>query len=86
MISLYRYRTGQPVNLDTPTDCEDSDSSTEEDAELCHCRSQDLGRMVACDNTECKIKWYHFECVALHTNPEGSWYCPSCVIFENVTK
>lgn len=75
------------MNYPTITNSEEDEiSSTEEDAELCYCRSLDMGRMVACDNANCKIKWYHFECVGLYKNPEGSWYCPSCFIFENVTK
>lgn len=68
--------------MDISQDSVESLSSTEEDAELCHCRRQDMGEMVACDNKQCKTKWYHFECVGLYKNPEGLWYCPSCLIFE----
>jgi hypothetical protein len=34
--------------------------------------------MVACDNPECPIEWFHFACVGLTEQPKGKWYCPDC--------
>jgi hypothetical protein len=34
--------------------------------------------MVACDNPECPIEWFHFACVGLTEQPKGKWYCPEC--------
>uniref|UniRef100_A0A915IPC3 Inhibitor of growth protein n=1 Tax=Romanomermis culicivorax TaxID=13658 RepID=A0A915IPC3_ROMCU len=36
------------------------------------------GEMIGCDNNECEIEWYHFECVNLTSKPKGKWYCPNC--------
>ncbi|VDP94911.1 unnamed protein product [Echinostoma caproni] len=36
------------------------------------------GEMVACDNRDCPIEWFHFECVGLTSKPRGQWYCPQC--------
>lgn len=83
-----RYKIEKPsdsVSLTNLTNSEEENNSTDDDAELCHCRTHDNGEMVACDNMDCKIKWYHFECVGLYKTPEGLWYCPTCIIFENVT-
>ncbi|XP_038062542.1 uncharacterized protein LOC119733034 [Patiria miniata] len=36
--------------------------------------------MIACDNLECDIAWFHYYCVGLtaETIPEDSWFCDSC--------
>lgn len=31
----------------------------------CNCRQISFGEMVGCDNPECPIEWFHFECVGL---------------------
>ena len=38
----------------------------------------DEGTMIACDNTDCKIKWFHTKCLKLESIPGGKWYCPDC--------
>ncbi|KAI8370473.1 chromatin remodeling protein [Radiomyces spectabilis] len=44
----------------------------------CYCRQVSFGEMVACDNDECEIEWFHLECVGLRTPPKGKWYCKNC--------
>jgi len=44
----------------------------------CICNRVSFGEMVGCDNAECKVEWFHFECVGLTTPPKGKWYCPDC--------
>ncbi|KAI9312417.1 the Ing1 Phd finger in complex with A histone H3k4me3 peptide, partial [Dichotomocladium elegans] len=44
----------------------------------CYCRQVSFGEMVACDNDECEIEWFHLECVGLRTPPRGKWYCKNC--------
>jgi len=44
----------------------------------CICNRVSFGEMVGCDNTECKVEWFHFECVGLTNPPKGKWYCPDC--------
>ena len=31
----------------------------------CRCKGVSYGEMVACDNTDCPIEWFHFGCVGL---------------------
>ncbi|KAJ6830573.1 PHD finger protein ING1 isoform X1 [Iris pallida] len=45
----------------------------------CICNQVSFGEMVACDNPDCKIEWFHFVCVGLKEHPKGKWYCPTCV-------
>jgi inhibitor of growth protein 4 len=43
----------------------------------CSCKRVSFGQMVACENPDCFIEWYHFGCVGLKEEP-NVWYCPSC--------
>lgn len=52
-------------------DVEDNDESI-----LCSCRE---GPMVACDNVQCRIEWFHFYCVGLQEIPAGDWFCNECI-------
>ncbi|KAI7869008.1 hypothetical protein BDF14DRAFT_1723392 [Spinellus fusiger] len=45
----------------------------------CYCQQVSYGEMVACDNVECEIEWFHLACVDLKTVPKGKWYCNNCV-------
>ncbi|KAK4471373.1 hypothetical protein MN116_004807 [Schistosoma mekongi] len=45
----------------------------------CICQQVSYGEMVACDNRDCSIEWFHFECVGLVNKPRGQWYCPQCI-------
>jgi len=44
----------------------------------CVCNRVSFGEMVGCDNSDCKVEWFHFECVGLTNPPKGKWYCPEC--------
>lgn len=50
----------------------------------CMCEEVSYGNMVACDNAQCKIEWFHFECVGLLAKPEGKWYCAKCLTKSGV--
>ncbi|XP_043703349.1 PHD finger protein ING1 [Telopea speciosissima] len=44
----------------------------------CYCNQISFGEMIACDNPDCKIEWFHYGCVGLKDPPKGKWYCPDC--------
>lgn len=44
----------------------------------CHCKRISFGQMVACENPDCAIEWYHFSCVGLKVEPVDAWFCPTC--------
>eukprot|EP00639_Heterosigma_akashiwo_P006030 CAMPEP_0194574162 /NCGR_PEP_ID=MMETSP0292-20121207/10126_1 /TAXON_ID=39354 /ORGANISM="Heterosigma akashiwo, Strain CCMP2393" /LENGTH=361 /DNA_ID=CAMNT_0039425633 /DNA_START=127 /DNA_END=1209 /DNA_ORIENTATION=+ len=39
----------------------------------CHCKQVSYGEMVCCENSECETEWFHFPCVGLKSQPQGSW-------------
>ncbi|EDO43857.1 predicted protein [Nematostella vectensis] len=45
----------------------------------CLCNQVSFGEMIGCDNEECQIEWFHFQCVGLSHKPKGKWYCPRCM-------
>ncbi|KAK7279140.1 hypothetical protein RJT34_24186 [Clitoria ternatea] len=49
----------------------------------CFCNQVSYGEMVACDNPDCKIEWFHFACVGLKEQPKGKWYCSNCAATRN---
>ncbi|CAH2052822.1 unnamed protein product [Thlaspi arvense] len=47
---------------------------------------KNYGEMIACDNNECKIEWFHFGCVGLKEQPKGKWYCSDCATVKKSRK
>lgn len=41
----------------------------------CFCKKGSFGQMIACDNTECPVEWFHYSCVGLKGQPKGKWFC-----------
>lgn len=44
----------------------------------CTCNRIAFGDMIACDNEDCPIEWFHYSCVNLTRKPRNSWVCPTC--------
>lgn len=62
--------TPKPFTVDMPPD--------PNEPKYCTCQQVSFGEMIACDNKECPIEWFHFPCVNLKLKPKGKWYCPEC--------
>lgn len=45
---------------------------------FCQCPYDEVSEMIACDASDCRIEWFHFECVGIMIPPKGKWYCPDC--------
>ena len=57
----------------------DSDAATsDEEVKYCLCQEGEHGKMICCDNPECKILWFHYKCVGIKRAPKGEWFCPNC--------
>lgn len=41
----------------------------------CFCQGVSYGDMVCCENSSCKLQWFHFSCVGLTSSPIGKWFC-----------
>lgn len=61
---LLKLGSEMPVVSDEPT--------------FCTCNQVSHGDMIACDNSECTIEWFHYACMGLKKAPKGKWYCPDC--------
>ncbi len=45
---------------------------------VCQCPHDDVSEMIGCDAPDCRLEWFHFECVGIMVPPEGQWFCPEC--------
>ena len=67
------------VPMQCTSDAVSHSSHTEEAKELwCFCRQEESGEMIACDNNDCPIIWFHTSCLKIQHIPKGKWYCPQC--------
>ncbi|CCK72808.1 Yng1p KNAG_0L01890 [Huiozyma naganishii CBS 8797] len=42
----------------------------------CFCGGVSYGDMIACDNLQCPLTWFHYGCVGITgESPSGKWYC-----------
>ncbi|XP_070041969.1 PHD finger protein ING1-like isoform X2 [Nicotiana tomentosiformis] len=62
--------TPSGMDLDLPVD--------PNEPTYCFCNQVSYGEMVACDNPNCKIEWFHYGCVGLKEQPKGKWFCADC--------
>ena len=44
----------------------------------CQCPHDEVSEMIGCDAPDCRLEWFHFECVGILIPPEGKWFCPEC--------
>lgn len=71
-IQKKRQQVEQPVSMDLDLPVDPNEPT------YCICNRVFFGEMVACDNDNCKIEWFHYECVGITDPPKGKWYCPDC--------
>jgi inhibitor of growth protein 3 len=56
----------------------DQEEDESDDNKYCFCQRVSYGDMVACDNDNCQIQWFHWGCVGIKEEPVGDWLCPDC--------
>lgn len=44
----------------------------------CYCQQGESDMMIACDNVDCRVKWFHTKCLMMRKIPKGKWMCPDC--------
>lgn len=75
------FRNKSLLEEEEEDEFEDIDDGAEPESDqepICYCKSASFGEMVACDNEDCEIEWFHFACVGLKRKPTGRWFCPDC--------
>ena len=55
-----------------PSQVDPASSQTET---FCWCGKEAYGRMIGCDNFNCKGEWFHYDCAGLKRKPKGTWFC-----------
>lgn len=70
--------TPSGMDLDLPVD--------PNEPTYCFCNQVSYGEMVACDNPNCKIEWFHYGCVGLKEQPKGKWFCADCAGMQKKRK
>ncbi|EFN85966.1 uncharacterized protein LOC105181876 [Harpegnathos saltator] len=74
---------------DLPPASETAPAATERPVKIycyCRCPYDEVSEMIACDGEDCRIEWFHFECVGIMVPPKGKWYCPDCRRKHNITQ
>nr|CAH0112301.1 unnamed protein product [Daphnia galeata] len=64
--------------METEESIEDEWAPEPNEPRYCLCNQVSYGDMVACDNPDCLLEWFHFACVDITAPPKGKWYCPRC--------
>lgn len=77
-----RIHMGRNINLkkrNRPSVIETTATKENSDLIYCFCRKVAHGDMVACDNKDCIIEWFHYSCVSLTKKPKNEWLCADCI-------
>lgn len=54
-------------------------SSLDEAVYGCACGTPDASvNWICCDNDDCPVRWYHWECAGVTEEPSGDWLCSMC--------
>lgn len=74
------FGSASPSSLDFSTNTAQGNTTLyhRDETKYCICRQISYGEMVACDNRECEIEWFHYGCVGITQPPKGKWFCPDC--------
>ena len=87
---LGKWYSKEPISLSTrtpePTEVEHQDSIEVEHQDSievvdrrglwCYRRKGEVGEMIACDDKDCSIVWFHTTCLHLYKIPKGKWFYP----------
>lgn len=65
---------GHNTNADGDVDMDEAS----DDTKYCYCHDVSHGDMIACDNADCKIQWFHWTCAGIESEPQGEWLCREC--------
>ena len=67
----------KPTNsmLQSTSATSSASTSNPESQTYCLCGGEDIGNMIACDNTSCRVEWFHYDCVGIKRKPRGKWFC-----------
>ena len=62
----------------TPQESASSGPTNVEKEVWCYCKSEKDGQLIGCDNEQCKVGWFHTDCLRITKIPKEKWFCPDC--------
>ena len=78
---LGKWYSKEPIKKPDSASLEDDNDQTGTDHDKgswCYCRKKESGQMIACDNAECYIQWFHTKCLHVKKILKEKWFCPDC--------
>ena len=72
------YSNTESASSQLQSDTTTTSTVSQDNGQYCYCSGPEEGLMIACDNSQCKIEWFHKSCLQIKTTPKGKWYCPDC--------
>ena len=78
LLGKWYTRPYEPVNKAESDESLTSSSKADSSEKFCYCKGIEEGEMIACDNAECAVEWFHTRCLRINSVPKGKWYCPDC--------
>ena len=78
IVAKWYTRETSPVLTESHVHDPTPESESDTDDKWCYCGDGEHGEMIGCDGDNCKIKWFHIDCLKIPKVPKGVWYCPDC--------
>ncbi|KAH7927703.1 hypothetical protein BV22DRAFT_1031467 [Leucogyrophana mollusca] len=77
---LQRTRPARAVKLTIPAQHLRQPPVAPNEPRYCYCNQVSYGVLIGCDNSDCKLEWFHLGCTGLSEvpNKKTKWYCRDC--------
>lgn len=76
---IHHQQSSQALRLTSRDNEDESPDPAPQTGLYCSCQTPDTDSlMIACENKDYAVQWYHGACVRLTVAPQGKWYCPDC--------
>ncbi|KAJ3573736.1 hypothetical protein NP233_g2252 [Leucocoprinus birnbaumii] len=73
---------GPPLKITLPPPHPDFYIDPNDEVTWCYCNRISFGKMIGCDDPDCKYEWFHLECVGLTETPEPDEDCSASLLFR----
>ena len=70
LLGKWYTRPYEPVNKAESDESLTSSSKADSTETFCYCKGIEEGEMIACDNAECAVEWFHTRCLRINSVPQ----------------
>ena len=67
------------------SDTTTTSTASQDNGQYCYCGGPEEGLMIACDNTQCKIEWFHKSCLQIK-NTKRQMVLPRLLCIATISK